>query len=144
MRLSKQVVGMVAVLSVAGAAYANDAYKARHDAMEAVGDGMGTLSAMAKKEKPFDAAVVKTTATKMAADLKAAAAQFPAGSGGGTSRAKAEVWSDAAGFAAMMKDASTALAALQEVKDEAAFGTALRAAGGTCKSCHDKYRLPKQ
>lgn len=144
MKLSKQVVGMVAVLAVAGAAYASDAYRARHDAMETVGDGMGTLSAIAKKETAFDAAVVKATATKMAESLKKASAQFPAGSGGGESRAKAEIWAEGSDFEALMKNASTALAALQEVKDEAAFMTSLRAAGGACKSCHDKYRLPKQ
>jgi cytochrome c556 len=30
------------------------------------------------------------------------------------------------------------------VTDEAAFVPAMKNLGGTCKGCHDKYRLPKQ
>ena len=50
----------------------------------------------------------------------------------------------AAGFEKGMKDAHSAAVALQSVSDEAAFGPALGALGSTCKSCHDKYRLPQQ
>jgi cytochrome c556 len=147
-KLSKQAVAsLVVALSVGGAAVAviaADAFQDRHMAMEAVGDAMKPLGAMAKKAAPFDAAVVKANATTIADNLKKAAALFPAGSGGGESRAKPEIWTDAAGFEKGMKDAHAAAVALQSVSDEAAFGPALGALGSTCKSCHDKYRIPKQ
>ena len=148
MRLSKQAVAsLVVALSVGGAAaavIAADAFHDRHMAMEAVGDAMKPLGAIAKKQAPFDAAVVKANATTIADNLKKASALFPAGSGGGESRAKPEIWSDAAGFEKGMKDAQAAAVALQSVSEEAAYGPALGALGSACKSCHDKYRLPKQ
>ncbi len=148
MRLSKQAVAsLVVALSVGGAAVAviaADAFHDRHMAMEAVGDAMKPLGAIAKKQAPFDAAVVKASATTIADNLKKASTLFPAGSGGGESRAKAEIWTDAAGFEKGMKDAHSAAVALQSVSDEAAYAPALGALGSTCKSCHDKYRLPQQ
>lgn len=143
MKLSKRIVAAFAALAVAGVAYASDAYTARHEAMEKVGGGMGTLSAIAKKEKPFDAAVVQATAKTMEAELKKAAAQFLPDTAGGKSRAKAEIWTNRADFDAMMQKTAEALVALQGVKDEAALMPALRAAGGSCRTCHDKYRLPE-
>jgi cytochrome c556 len=147
-RISKQAVGSLVVAVVVGGAavavIAADALHDRHMAMEAVGDAMKPLGAMAKKAAPFDAAVVKASATTIADNLKKAQGLFPAGSGGGESRAKAEIWTDAAGFEKGMKDGYAAAVALQSVSDEAAFGPALGALGGNCKSCHDKYRIPKQ
>ena len=148
MRLSKQAVAsMVVAGSLLGASLAvvaADAFQERHMAMETVGDAMKPLAAIAKKEAPFDAAVVKTNATTIADHLKMAAGLFPAGSGGGKSLAKPEVWTDAAGFDKAMKDAHAAAVALQSVADEAAYRPALGALGATCKGCHDKYRIPKQ
>jgi cytochrome c556 len=147
-RISKQAVGSLVVAVVVGGAavavIAADAFQDRHMAMEAVGDAMKPLGAMAKKAAPFDAAVVKASATTIADNLQTAQGLFPAGSGGGESRAKPEVWTDAAGFEKSMRDGYAAAVALQSVSDEAAFGPALGALGGSCKGCHEKYRLPKQ
>ena len=148
MRISKQAVAsLVVALSVGSAAavvIAADAFQDRHMAMEAVGDAMKSLGAIAKKQAPFDAAVVKANATTIADHLKMASTLFPAGSGGGKSLAKPEIWTDPAGFEKGMKDSLAAAVALQSVSDEAAYGPALGALGGNCKSCHDKYRIPKQ
>jgi cytochrome c556 len=147
-RFSKQAVASFAVagilLGASLAVIAADAYQDRHMAMEMVGDAMKPLGAMAKKAAPFDAAVVKASATTIAENLKKASTLFPAGSGGGESRAKPEIWTDGAAFAKGMQDAQAAAVALQSVSDEAAFGPALGALGASCKGCHDKYRLPKQ
>jgi cytochrome c556 len=123
---------------------ASDPAKERHETMEAVGSGMKAMVSIAKKETPFDAAVVEKNAGAMAENLEKASKLFPEGSGGGESRAKAEIWSDAAGFEKAMKDGIAAAKALQAVKDEAAFGPAMQAVGASCKSCHDKYRLPRK
>lgn len=148
MRLSKQAVASLAVSGlVLGASLlvlAADAFQDRHMAMEEVNDAMKALGAIAKKQTPFDAAVVKANAATIADNLKKASALFPAGSGGGESLAKPEIWTDAAGFEKGMKNAQAAAVALQSVSDEAAFRPALGVLGATCKACHDTYRLPKQ
>src|SRR4030042_1233539 len=92
---------------------------------------MKPLGAIAKKQAPFDAAVGNASATTIADNLKKASSLCPAGSGGGESKAKPEIWTDAAGFEKGMKDAHAAAVALQSVKDEAAFGPALGALAPT-------------
>lgn len=125
---------------------ADEAITARQKAMEQAGDAMKPLVSIAKKEKPFDAAVVKTSGEAIAAHLKAAESAFPAGSEKGSVEtfAKATVWSDAAGFAAAMKASRDAASAVSGAKDEAAFGPAMKALGGSCKGCHEGYRVPKR
>jgi cytochrome c556 len=122
---------------------ASDPAHERHEAMEAVGAGMKALASVAKKETPFDAGMVAKHAGEMAANLETASRLFPAGSAG-DSRAKPEIWSDAAGFEKAMKDGIAAVKALQAAKDEAAFGPAFQAVGASCKSCHDKFRAPRK
>ena len=148
MRISKPAVASLVVaglvLGASLAVVAADAFHDRHMAMEGINDAMKPLAAIAKKQAPFDAAVVKANATTIADNLKKAHDLFPAGSGGGESRAKPEIWTDSAGFEKLMKEAHAAAVALQAVKDEAAFAPALGALGAKCKSCHETYRLPEK
>jgi cytochrome c556 len=147
--LTKRTLALSAGLSIAlagawGVARAadNPAHQ-RHEAMETVQESFKPLRAIAVKEAPFDAAVVKKNATTILEKLKEAHGLFPEGSGGGETRAKAEIWSDRAGFDKAMQEAQAAAAAMAAVTDEAAYMPAMKTLGGTCKGCHDKYRLPK-
>ena len=150
MSLTKRTLALSAGLSIAlagawGVARAADnAAHQRHEAMETVQESFKPLRAIAVKEAPFDAAVVKKNATTILEKLKEAHGLFPEGSGGGDSRAKAEIWSDRAGFDKAMQEAQAAAAAMAAVTDEAAYMPAMKTLGGGCKACHDKYRLPKQ
>ena len=142
----------VAALAVGAASVATSspegtaAIKARHEAMEAVGDAMGPLGAIAKGEAPFDAAVVEKNAGTIAENLKKAATLFPEGSDSGDVEtwAKAEIWSNSADFELKMQTARSQAEALQAVTEEAAFRPALGKLGSSCKSCHQDYRRPKQ
>lgn len=149
MSLTKRTLAYSAGLSIAvagawGAAFASDPAHQRHEAMEAVQGSFKPLRAIAVKEAPFDAAVVKKNATLILEKLTEAHGLFPEGSGGGETRAKAEIWSDRAGFDKAMKDAQAAATAMAAVTAEADYIAAMKALGGSCKGCHDKYRLPKQ
>jgi cytochrome c556 len=144
MKPSFPVCCVALALGGAMAVLASDPFHERQAAMQGVGDAFKALAAIAKKDAAFDAAVVKKNASTIADNLKAASTLFVAGSGGGESRAKPEVWTDAAAFEKGLNDAHAAAVALQSVTDEAAFGPAQAALGATCKSCHDKYRLPKK
>ena len=135
-------IGLAAAWGVARAAD-NPAHQ-RHEAMETVQESFKPLRAIAVKDAAFDAAVVKKNASTILEKLKEAHGLFPEGSGGGDSRAKAEIWTDRAGFDKAMKDAQAAAEAMAAVTDETGFMPAMKTLGGTCKGCHDKYRLPKQ
>jgi cytochrome c556 len=122
------------------------AIKARKETMEQVGKSIGALAAIAKKEAPFDAAVVKKNAENIANLLQESASMFPEGSDKGAAEtwAKAEIWSDPDGFKKALKQGHAAAVEMAAVTDEAAFGPALGKLGNGCKSCHDKYRRPKE
>jgi cytochrome c556 len=119
--------------------------KARQHAMETINDTMKVLGAMAKKEAPFDAAVVKKSAETIAENFKKAEPLFPPGSDKGDVEtwAKAEIWSDPEMFGETMKSAQAAAVALGSVSEEAALRPALGQLGTNCKNCHDMYRRPK-
>lgn len=79
---------------------------------------------------------------KWAGSLTAA---FAAATPGVPSRAKPEVWSDAAGFAARaatFKVAADQLSAAIAADDRPAFDSATAAVSASCKGCHDAYQLP--
>ena len=62
-----------------------------------------------------------------------------------TSRARPEVWTNKADFAAKAAafgDATKALAAAAAAEDQAAFASALASTGAACKGCHDSYQVP--
>jgi cytochrome c556 len=112
--------------------------------MEAVQDALGPLRAMATGEAPFDAAEVEKHAEAIAANLTKAQDLFPEGSGGGDSRAKPEIWTDREAFDGLMTAAIEAATAMAAVSEEAALEPAMRELGGSCRSCHQDYRLPRQ
>ncbi len=79
---------------------------------------------------------------KWAGSLTAA---FATATPGTPSRAKPEVWSDAAGFAARaatFKSAADQLSAAIAADDRPAFDTAAAAVAASCKGCHDAYQQP--
>ena len=72
-------------------------------------------------------------------------AAFATATPGTPSRAKPEVWSDAAGFAARaatFKTAADQLSAAIAADDRPAFDTATAAVAASCKGCHDAYQQP--
>jgi cytochrome c556 len=79
----------------------------------------------------------------LAADLPG---WFPKGSGpeaGVKTAAKADIWTDAEGFAAVATKLQAETARLADVAaagDMDAIKAQVRATSGACKTCHDKYR----
>jgi len=147
LRMLIVLAAVAAVVSIAGAAEtATTAIKERHEAMENIGKAISALAAIAKKEAPFDAGVVKASAETIANSLEKAADLFPDGSDKGDVEtwAKAEIWTDRENFNKDLQTSHAAAVEMQSVVDEAAFGAALGALGNSCKTCHDKYRRPKQ
>lgn len=147
MRVAKHVsstaLAGMALAGLAVAALAADVIDERQDAMEANGDAMKALSAIAKNEAPFDAAVVKKSGETIATGLTKAKDLFPEGSDEGDTRAKPEIWQDKADFNRRLDETVAAARTLAGVTEQANFLPALAELGDGCKGCHDQYQIPK-
>jgi len=119
----------------------NDAVKYRHQVMATMGSSFGAfiLLFMNKVEQPEKHLVanarILATAAALTADL------VPEGSQGG--EALPAIWDDMDEYqklAQEVADATASLAASAEAGDRAGMGKAFKAAGQSCKGCHDKFR----
>ncbi|OLP57047.1 cytochrome C556 [Rhizobium rhizosphaerae] len=128
----------------AGAVTAAEPQKVREGMMKQIGGSVGALGAIAKGQKPYDAAVVKTSLETISKNIKAFPDQFPAGSDA-NSEASPKIWANMDDFKAkadhLAKEADTLLAQLPA--DQAAVGAAVGKLGPLCSDCHQTYRLKK-
>jgi cytochrome c556 len=114
-----------------------------------LGKAFGGIGAELRKDAPDKAAIAAG-----AANVKAVAQQlptwFPKGSGpeaGVKTAAKAEVWSDAAGFDAAVARLQAETGKLADVAaggDLDAIKAQFRTTAGACNACHEKYRAPAE
>jgi cytochrome c556 len=112
---------------------------------KALGGMVGEL----RKEAP-DKAVITADAVAAKTLVQQLPTWFPKGSGpeaGVKTAAKAEIWTDAAGFDAAVSKAQAETAKLAEVAaggDVDAIKSQARATGAACNACHEKYRAPSE
>jgi cytochrome c556 len=105
----------------------------------------GAIGAELRKDAP-DKAAIAANATAAAGLAKDVPTWFPKGSGpeaGVKTAAKAEIWTDAAGFEAAATKLRDETAKLQQAAtggDIDAVKAQFRATAGACKNCHDSYR----
>lgn len=140
-----------AALSVgfAGIAVGQDnAIPERQELMKENGGAMKAASEMAKGEKPYNETEAAAAMRLIADNLEEFPGMFPENSmegGDPPTRAKAEIWSDTAGFEAAAaktyEAAETAEAAAAQGQE--AFAAALGPVGASCGDCHDMFRGPK-
>ena len=122
---------------------AEDIVAARQSAMVmSVGATSAMRSAAAGGTPVKNLAFIANGVAKWGAVLPA---MFAPSTAAVASRAKPEIWTDKAGFAAKAKDfadASAALAAAAKADDKDAFTAALASTGASCKGCHDAFQAP--
>ena len=97
------------------------------------------MGAMVKGQMPYNQAEFLRNAEIVADMSKIAPHAFPAGSDtGAKTRAKPEIWSDAAGFKKVMDNFQAEVAKTASSVDQVRgqFG----ALGKSCSACHDNYR----
>ena len=120
---------------------------ARHAQMSMIAYHTGMLGSIAKGEMAFDQAMVDAAATNIRELAKLdRTTLWIAGTEQGAvegSRAKAEIWQDAAGFADAFTQLENAAGAIVGASDAAAVGAGMGALGGSCKNCHEKFRGPE-
>lgn len=134
---------MLALPAAAQFAKPEDAIKYRKSSFSVMGTHFGRVGAMATGKAPYDAKVAAENADIAAAMAKLPWAAFPEGSDKGETRAKPEIWKDAAKFkeaSDKMQAEMTKLAAAAKAGNVDALKTAFGPAAATCKGCHDNFR----
>jgi cytochrome c556 len=117
----------------------------RHIAMTTLGKHMKSIN------RGLKAGQITPDMHKQAEEIQAIAGSlanlFPAGEQKHGSRAKPEIWSDAAGFNNANQKFVLAAAAFSDAlksNDVSAAQASKKQTGKTCGGCHKAYRLPKK
>lgn len=120
-----------------------DAIKYRKAVMQTQRGSMGPMAQMVKGAVPFDKDVFLKHASVIAATSHVVVDGFTPGSDKGETKAKPEIWSDAAKY----KQAAEALQGASAKLVDAARGGNLEAVRGafgpvvkSCDGCHDNFR----
>ena len=126
-----------------------DVIKERQQGLKKVGAALKLIRDELRGGSP-DGARIRGAAADITRAAGAIDRWFPAGTGpdsGLKTDAKAEVWTDAAGFAAaretFVREANK-WTQLGNGGDAAAWSEAATSLGQSCKGCHDKYRLKRE
>ena len=117
--------------------------KLRQSAYTVLGAQMGIMAGMVQGRAPYDAKAFQVAADRAAFMATVVPDVFPAGSMNPSSKAKAELWNNAAEFQKLMKDMQTRTAALVTAAKSGNLETikpAFGATGASCKACHDAFR----
>lgn len=123
-----------------------DQIETRQEQLKKVGEAFKTVSDNLKSDTP-DLSAIESAAASIPTATETMADWFPEGTGpdsGVETDALAAIWEDKDDFLTKVNDMQEAVANLAFVAqggDTAAIGEAFKTTGGTCKSCHDKYRL---
>ncbi|MEO0440164.1 MAG: cytochrome c [Pseudomonadota bacterium] len=118
----------------------------RQGQLEKIGESFKTISDQLKSDSP-DIAAIQAAAASVPENATGMADWFPEGTGpdsGVETDALPIIWEEKDDFlekVTAMQEAAVALVSAAEGGDVAAIGAAFRETGGTCKACHDKYRL---
>lgn len=120
--------------------------EARQGQLKKLGSAFKTISDQSKAGEP-DLAAIQSAAASAVAETATMKDWFPAGTGpesGVETDALPAIWESPEDFNAKIDDFRAAAAQLKTAADGGDLETitaAFRATGGSCKACHDKYRL---
>lgn len=118
----------------------------RQDLMKEIGRSVGALGAIAKGEKPYDAATVETSLKTISTNSQAFPDQFPAGSESGhETEALPAVWEKPEQFRAgaekLHTEAQAVMASMPA--DQEGVKAAMGRLGAVCSDCHETFRVKK-
>jgi cytochrome c556 len=115
----------------------------RHQQFRRIGASFKAVNDGLRAGSP-DVAALRTQTAALAQSAVELPTWFPAGSGavGTRNRAKAEIWSDSAGWQQRVTQFQNSTRTLAAAADVAAMRGAVRAVGASCASCHSAFRVP--
>jgi cytochrome c556 len=121
--------------------------KTRQEGFKKVADAFKVIHHEVSGPSP-DAAKIAAAAAQIKATTEVIESWFPPGSGpqsGVKTHAKAEIWTDASGFAATraayIRQVEKSVRTLADPGERAAWTKSSAALGQACKDCHDSYRV---
>lgn len=156
-RVTKLMSASLAVIAVAGIAFAQDAltptaaHEAREAHMKLFGAQIQILGGMAQQKVPYDAAAAGVAATTLLELTKVdRSTWFPLGSDSDApgiegNRALPLIWTAMDDVNARFDALTVAATAMQATAgtDLASLQAAIGPLGGTCGGCHELYRKPE-
>lgn len=122
----------------------DDAIKYRQSALFVMQQNFGRVAAMAAGKTPFDAKLAAESADVAAYMSKLPWVAFVDGSDKGNTKAKPQIWAEKAKFneyAEKMQAEMTKLDAAAKTGNLDSIKAAVGAVGGSCKTCHDAFRM---
>ena len=120
-----------------------DAIKYRKATFTVMSTHFGRLGAMANGRLPYDAKAASENAENVVTLAKLPWAAFGEGTDKGETKARPEIWKDAAKFKQASDNMQTAVGKLSQAAKAGnvdALKVAFGPAADTCKACHDDYR----
>ena len=154
--MKKLVLASAAIVAICGAAYAQRpaanaaaTIQARQGNYKQIAAALKGISDQLRTDSP-DLAQIRPSAALLADRSVRVLGWFPRGTGpeaGVRTRARPEIWTDAAGFrqrGAAFVVAARALNAAARGGNVAQVRTALRDVSRACSGCHDTFRAPEQ
>ncbi len=147
--MKKTVLALSIVAATAVAAFAaDDPIAARKAIMQGNGAAAGVAAGMMKGEIDYNPAAAKLAIASLNAAAMTFGDYFPEGSDmGADTTASPKIWEDPEGFKAELAKFQSATAAAMQASGKAgpadldAFKAAVGPVLGTCKSCHEGYRI---
>lgn len=121
-----------------------DAIKYRKNALFVMQQNFGRVAGMAQGKIPFDAKVAADSAAVAEFVSKLPWAGFGPGTDHGDTKAKPEIWANKAKFDDIARKMETEMGKLSVAAKTGnldSIKTAVNGVGGTCKSCHDDFRV---
>ncbi len=142
---------LLAGIVAAGAAWAHGGatgiVKERMDAMSDIGEQMKAVGRMLRAGSYDPALVSSAGATIAGHGGKTLVDLFPEGSLEAPTEASPAIWTDRAKFQAYSDDLQAAARAMKQLADRGAdkqeIAGAFATLGGTCKTCHEAFRIKK-
>lgn len=136
---------LLTMASISSAQFAKpeDAIKYRKASLTVMAAHFGRIGAMVNGQAPFDATAAANNAQIVEAMAKLPWAAFGAGTDKGETKAKPEIWTDAAkfkGYSDKLIAETAKLSAAAKGGNADAVKAAFGGVAGTCKGCHDDFR----
>ncbi len=122
--------------------------KERMDSMKDTGKQMKTIGEMVKGKTPYEREKAATAARTISLNAAKIPELFPEGSTSHPSEALPAIWQEWGSFeelaGRMGQSADALFKAANTASSGSELGSAFRQLAGTCKSCHEKFRLEKK